>query len=227
MFYVLATIGFLVLVFFFQKFNQGVLNTQVKNAEAQSNLPQLAQLLGLKLEDYSLADGNKTIMSTGKRLSGIYHGRPLEIILASATSNTSYGLTTQFTTTSQKQIAFKIQNPKNLDFQITPKSQALATPPTPSKTFNEHLSLIGQASIPNDFLDMCGAMGWMHLAVKGKDFIVIDDFYDRLSRTSPLKMLSVIHPIWGSAAKTGGQFDLAKTKQFIDKISEVISTMGL
>lgn len=221
--YVLILIGFLVGGYFLTKFNQGVVDRGVANAKQTSQMPELANMLGLKHEDIgSKEKDKKTIMDMGERLTGEYEGIPLEIVMAMKAQHmdgkeVSLGYAHGYTYKSQRTIIFKVSNPDGKKFHIMPKSSHIVAEPTGNRVFDECLALTGDRIVPDELLSYFGEMGWMNLKLEGDTLVFNDNFHDQFKGMAAMKLMTVSHPVW----KTSGShpsMDLNNIKDFIDKL---------
>lgn len=221
--YVIIFIGFLVVVYFVSKFNQNLIDKNVENATANSQLPALGQLLGLHHENFGgQQTQNRTIMDMGESLSGEYQGVPIEIIMSSYAEHSKFsevplGYGHAYSYSMKSTITITVKNADNKKFQILPKSSKAQIKPIGVSEFDQKLMFSGDNILNSDAFHYFGKLGWMDLQLKGNKLVFNDSYYEHLS--SPMKMLTATHPIWKITVKNT-KMDINHTKEFIDKLIE-------
>lgn len=190
--YILIFIGFLVVVFFVQKFNRGHMNTAIQKAQAQNPLRDFASALGLQFEECNPGSNKNTMYSVGSRAWGEYKGIPIEILYASRADMRSIGISYSYS--MEKTITFTVQNTTKKSFDVLPP-----------------MTVVGDAIIPSDILQYFSSLGWMHLTLKDTKLTFHDTFsYD----------MNTIHPIWKSSV-SNWIMDLDSGKKFLDTLVEL------
>ncbi len=219
MFYVLALIGFVVVVYFLSKMNKGLIDRGIQKSQQQSSLPELAQALGLTHEVLSPAGGKDVFMETGERITGTYQGFPMEMVFAMKAKHGDQ-ITVKYSYSIQKTVALTVQNPSGKTLEILPKYSQLVAKPTGVASFDESLSLAGNLEMPEAILESFGRLGWMNLRLKGNRLELDDNYYEGSSGMMNMSQLTSKHPVWGNTP-TNPKMDLSSAKAVIDTMVEI------
>jgi len=225
--YILIFIGFLVVVFLLQKFNQGQMK-QGQQAMTQANNPlrKLSSDLGLQFEEMTSETGKKVLSSSGSHVWGEYKEIPVEMIYK---SNVQKGTGINiYSYSMEKTITFTVKNSAQKSFSILPKTLgAEGGKPTGHSVFDEHLLLLGDISLPSDIAEYFGRLGWMHLTLQGTKLIFHDTFYEQFQGvTGGVQMMSAVHPIWKSTV-TVWDIDAGAAKEFFDTLVALIKRINV
>lgn len=206
--YIFIFIGFLVFVFFIQKFNKGQMATSVQKAQAQNPLRDFASALGLQFEELNPGSNKNTMYSVGSRAWGLYSGIPVEILYASRADMGSLG--TNYSYSMQKTITLTVKNPTKKSFDIVGGKP-----------------VVGDPIIPNDIAEYFTSLGWMHLTLKDEKLTFHDTFYDQFQGVGGgMQMMSAVHPIWKSSASSWGM-DIPSGKKFLDTLVDLSKRANL
>ncbi len=221
LFYVLATLGFILIVVVLKKFNDGMIDKNVQKAKEADFMPELAKKLGLKYQDLSHhKDTTKNIMDVGSKIFGEYKGVKIEIAMHMRADheNVPLGYQSAYSYKSERWIKIDVKNPEKKKFAVMPKSKNAVIKPSGNQNFDEKLMLDGNLKIPSSFLSYFADIGWMNLKLSGETLTFNDNFYDQFqSGLKGMEMMSVVHPIWKTSA-TNWKPDLDNVQEFIDKL---------
>jgi len=200
------------------------------NSAYVSKMPELASFLGLQYKDISPPSDKKTFMNTGDKVFGIYRGVEMEIVMSATareSDTTSLIYTYAYDYSSSKYFAFKVNNPGNKYFSITPKNKNLVSNPSGINSFDSFLAYLGDTIVPITYLEYFGNMQWMDLSLKNNVLVFNDSFSEYIINTKgSLAIMNAVHPIWKSSAKNF-QIDFNNVKAFIDKIINLIEETGM
>ncbi len=211
---ILAVFG--VAAYFLKRFNNGMI--QKNTAKSGDYMKQIADALGLQYEAKAPAQGNDVVMDMGGRIHGTYNGLPVEIVMANTTRVRPTG--TRFESTMQRTLTLKIPNPNHKHFHILPKDGHVVATETPSTTFNQKLSYVGDPVVPKETLDYFGKLGWMNLALQADELLFQDTFYDQFKGMNAMQAATVRHPVWGSTA-ANPTVDVTAVRQFLDTMVDL------
>ncbi len=165
----------------------------------------------------------KELWAMGGRMKGEYKGRKVEMIME--TRGVEAGLAqinTSHSYTMDNRIVMIVENSGDKKFEILPKSEHVTSTPTGHSQFDEKFSATGDRSLISDELrSFCIKLGWMHMKLSGNHLTVIDDYFQQpefKSMSGSLKMMSAIHPLWGTSPK--------QTKIELSRVTELLSQMA-
>lgn len=231
MIYVLIFIGFLVVFTMVNKYNQSVVDSVTQQAQADSQMPDLAKLLGLQYQKLEQPQNKRTIMSMGERVYGTYNNIDIEMLMGMSAEHSkeiNIGYRSAYNYSMQRTISFKVKNSDNHSFHIMKKSETTKGQSTGNADFDKHLTLTGDNILTGQFTDYLAKLGWMDLKLKDQGLVFNDNFMDQFSKPgfAGQKMLSAVHPIWKSSA-SHPQIDLNNVKVFIDQIIQFIQDAKL
>lgn len=218
--YIAGFVVFLIVVGLIKKFNQGIVNRQIKATKNDPGMKNLAAALNISYEDLTEEEpsGNK-IFNIGCRLKGVYKGFPLEVVMA-GDSAVARGVPYAVQYSSRKFIALAISNSGKKKFSIRPKSKEVVSRPTGVSKFDSMLSFVGDRIVPETLLQDFGEQGWMNLELKNDKLIFNDSFYEDNISTTPfrsMKVMDMVHPVWGTSPRNQ-QLQVSNAVAFIDKL---------
>lgn len=232
--YLLIFIGFLVIVYFIFKFNQGIIDKNTDKAKQDTNLQELADKMGLEFqylgEDRKISANKNLIYDLGWRVFGIYKDIPIELVMASKVQHDDkfrIPYSYSYSYSMDRKITFTVKNPDNKAFHILPKNKNVVADNTGNQDFDEKLTYSGDKVVSRKQLEHFSNLGWMNLTLKGNQLVFHDNFYDQFqSMAGSLKMMSIVHPIWQTSA-SNLKINVDKVQEFIDSLIDLIKDSGI
>ncbi len=195
-----------------------------------TQMPKLAEMMGLTYEDASLPTTEKMFMNSGSRVKGNYKGVNVDIIMggyAKEAEHTPLTATYAYEYKITKEFNFEVSNPQNKSFEIVIKNKNIVSQPTGVASFDSILLLLGDLRVPDEYLEYFGKMGWMNLKLKGNLLKFTDSFFeDTMATKGTMSAVGAVNPVWRSSSRNFN-IDYANVISFIDKLIELIEILNI
>jgi hypothetical protein len=200
------------------------------SGSGDTQMPKLAEMMGLKFEDASLPSSEKMLMNSGSRLRGEYRGVNVDIIMGGYAKEAEFTpLTAAYSYEYKitKEFNFEVSNTMNKSFEIILKNNNIVSQPTGVFSFDSVFSYIGDLRIPDEYLDYFGMMGWMNLKLSGNVLKFTDSFFeDTMATKGTMSAVGAINPIWKCSARNFN-IDFENVIDFINKIIDMIEVLNI
>ncbi len=233
----LAVLIFFIIVFTkFRKKTPGAASSPYSSGGNSSSdsgdtqLPKLAEMMGLTFEDARIPTNDKTLMNSGSRLKGIYRGVNVDIIMggyAKEAEFTPLTATYSYEYKITKEFNFEVSNPQNKSFEVILKNKNIVSQSTGISSFDSLFSFLGDLRIPDEYLEYFGTMGWMNLKLSGNVIKFTDSFFeDTMATKGTMIAIGAINPVWKCSARSFN-IDYDNVISFVNKLVDLIEVLNI
>lgn len=195
-----------------------------------TQMPKLAEMMGLKYEDASLPSSEKMLMNSGSRIRGLYRGVNVDIIMGGYAKEAEFTpLTAAYSYEYKitKEFNFEVSNTLNKSFEIILKNKNIVSQPTGIASFDSVFSYLGDLKIPDEYLEYFGNIGWMNLKLKGNVLKFTDSFFeDTMATKGTMSAVGAINPIWKCSARSFN-IDYNNVINFVNKLIDLIEVLNI
>lgn len=240
----ILVIGFLVLLYFVFTKNKDFLSainglngpqssgSNVGTSGSMSSDPvgDLARALNFTYTPIEKNVVKKELWAMGGRMKGNYNGKEVEMIME--TRGVEAGLAQvnlSHSYTMDNRVVMNVANVSNKKFEIMPKSDHMTSAPTGNSAFDEKFQVVGDLhSVSPELMNYCLKQGWIHMKLSGNELTMIDDYFQQpefKSVSGSMKMMSAVHPIWGTSAKQT-KIEQNRVTDLLDQMSAVADALA-